>query len=279
MLANTINHLTEQEVAMCAEAVMDKRFNTLPAALKEHLEQCDQCSAEVAMVADIELLDTEELRPAGNSVSFNRWIVPLLAAAVLLGFVLWVLIPSQPSGNGDGAMLAVEQKAQDKELSEQEEESSPDDMGITANASDSAAETEPTPVVAADAVQPDIVEPEKEQDVEASPTLLASFTPDPDMEMLVDNFGSAYRGGEIQVKTPSLITRAEYSKLEWSNPGNATVRVQITDNQGNEVFTVATSSTSADIPEMQPGLYYWRLIEEEDFDLLFAGKILWEAKD
>ncbi len=277
MLTNRIKHLSGQEIAMCAEAIIDKRFGTMPVALREHLEQCDQCSAEVAMVAEI--ADLQQEQPAGKARDITRWMVPLLAAAFLLGFVVWVFYPSSEQLTGHESMLAVEQPAEDGTLHDEVHDTvSVEEDAQLAALADSAAKDSVTDRYkdATQDTRDHAIEPEKPQQAASQQTLLASFIPDPDMEMLAENFRSAYRGSVVRVKSPAVVSLAEHAELLWDNPEGKDLLVTISDNTGNEIISASTSSSSFEIPAISPGLYYWRLIEAEDFDLLFVGKILSE---
>lgn len=274
---NIAHHLSEQEVAYCAEAIRDQQPGKIPADLKQHLEQCNQCSAEVAMVADISGFNLQQVQEdtSEEASSENKlpWIVPLLAAAVLLGAVLWIFYPSSDKLNREDNLLTAEQPINDNGLQEEKPVLDSQARGEqTTTVTDTDEQFTPAERNTGTLVD----EPEKSgSETEKVPqqALLANFTPDPDMEMLVANYQSAYRGGEIKVKSPSVVLTSEHPELLWENPANKNIYLEITDNKGNEVFAVSTQSSSVAIPQLSPGLYYWKLIEEEDYDLLFAGKI------
>ncbi len=275
---NTTHHLSEQEVALCAEAIMDQQPERIPAELKLHLAECNQCATEVAMVADISEMEVQEAGVAQTSDGNLQWIAPLLAAAILLGFVLWIFYPSSERRNGEDTLRTAEQHINDMDLPDMQEEGHADTMGEQA-AKVSNPEKGPSNAETSDTIEPEeAVETDKEPKEERQQTLLASYTPDPNMEMLVENYQSAYRGGEIEVKSPSVVLTAEHTQLSWNNPGENNLLLEITDNEGNEVFSSSTRSSSVEIPRLSPGLYYWKLIEEEDYDLLFVGKIRSEEK-
>ncbi|MGM0650115.1 MAG: hypothetical protein ACQES1_06355, partial [Bacteroidota bacterium] len=46
-------HLTPEQIARCADAINSGTYHQLPAYLRNHLRECDQCAEEVINVADI----------------------------------------------------------------------------------------------------------------------------------------------------------------------------------------------------------------------------------
>ena len=61
----------------------------------------------------------------------------------------------------------------------------------------------------------------------------------------------------------------------WEGTGDETVYVKILNNQGDELYSLATQGRKLQFNEkLSAGLYYWKL-ESED-DLLFVGKFLVE---
>ncbi|MGE0079577.1 MAG: hypothetical protein AB7S48_17080 [Bacteroidales bacterium] len=48
-----MEHLTEQEIAQCADAIREGSYASLPHAVREHVANCDECANEIAMVAEI----------------------------------------------------------------------------------------------------------------------------------------------------------------------------------------------------------------------------------
>ncbi|TVQ16929.1 MAG: hypothetical protein EA361_03365 [Bacteroidetes bacterium] len=264
------NHLTAEEIAVCAEAAMANRFNALADALKEHLQECDQCSAEVAMVADIADLEFEEEPASKGRFTLHYPVIPLLVAAAILGFIILVWVPGEKSSEEGNMVVAEQQLPQQEGAAELNgevigEEVTPEAVSEPVLKSDKGADV---PYFAD--------EPDDRQASETNKMLLAGFTPNPNLEMLVSNYQSAYRGVQVIVKTPSGISIADYATLDWENPRERNLLVEIFDNKENEVFSVFTSSSFVVIPDLPPGLYYWKLIDEEDYDLLFAGKIVQE---
>lgn len=255
-------HLTSQEIAMCAEAVVEERFNSLPPALKQHLNECSQCSEEVRMVADI--LGTTELQnnfPKPDKVyRINHPVVSLLAAAAVLIFVVFYFYPASDPGFGSNDLALLDEAFDKEEAADDQEGKATDDNALI------------------EAVNEDILYNDQVEGTEPqiNNILLARFSPNEDLEKLFENYQSAFRGEAINVLTPSIVTLSETSELTWENPSGASLLVEIFNNEGDEVFTAATSSQFLDIPSLQPGLFYWKLISEEDFDLVFVGKIIYE---
>lgn len=47
-----MEHLTEQEIAQCADAIREGSYASLPLAVREHVANCDECANEIAMVVE-----------------------------------------------------------------------------------------------------------------------------------------------------------------------------------------------------------------------------------
>ncbi len=101
---------------------------------------------------------------------------------------------------------------------------------------------------------------------------LLAYSPNTQLEKVVENFRGTYRGNDIKVLTPETIIYPATDSLKWSNPSSGTLIVEIWNNQEVKVFDKETNEQGITIPLLSNGLYYWKLMNEE-FDLLYAGKI------
>ncbi len=254
------DHITPEEVARCAQAIEEKKYDQLPLQLREHLSHCDQCAAEVLMVSEL----SSDIHPFGKEKSKRfpsaRTWIPILVAAVVIAFI-FLLIP----------------------------ERNPDiqnDTLVQSDVSNSNQTIPPSPVIE-DKVVPEIILQEQagisnsdtaqmiDQEEVAQP-LLASFTPDQELEKLFENFQGAYRTQQITIKSTGIILYAEQDSLIWENEAAKNVGIEIFNNTGELVYSQNTNSWALPLPELSPGLHYWKLIEQEDFDLLYVGKIIKE---
>jgi len=49
--------------------------------------------------------------------------------------------------------------------------------------------------------------------------------------------------------------------------------VEFFNNDNERILIENTTRQGISLPDFAPGLYYWKLIDKENFDLLFTGKI------
>lgn len=94
----------------------------------------------------------------------------------------------------------------------------------------------------------------------------------PQLEKLAQNYRGSYRGEEVKVITKGLILFNKTDSMAWQNPNLEPLTIEIYNNKGAQSYSVTTNGNSVKIPNLQNGLYYWKLINQ-DYDLLFVGKI------
>lgn len=103
--------------------------------------------------------------------------------------------------------------------------------------------------------------------------LVACYVEDVQNEQIVAEFQGSFRSEKVTINTPSIIEVqvGENAVLTWSS--SQKLILDVVDNINEEV-----SSNSVDdnlfifVPDAK-GLYYWKLYNN-DFDLLFCGKII-----
>lgn len=248
-----MEHLTELEVAQCADALVQGKYDALPQVLKEHLSSCDACAGEVAIVAE---LSGEIEKPAINQnvTAKHRklWIAVLGGvAAVLLAIVL--------IGNYyEGTFLNFgRQTAHLSDIPSPQQK--PDRTGITTTQEENLKPVDNDKIVS--------------QQRTAQQESLLAYRPDDELEKLARNFEGVYRGNEISIVTPHEFNCSPKDLLQWNNPDKLMLSVEFYNNKGAIVSTQQTSAESLPIPSLTPGLYYWKLINDH-FDLLFCGKLV-----
>jgi hypothetical protein len=101
---------------------------------------------------------------------------------------------------------------------------------------------------------------------------MLAYTPNPQLEKLVENFRGTYRGGDITVTSLELTIFPTTDSLKWKNPSSTTLIVEILDVMGEKVFEADTKHSGIKIPSLKKGLFYWKLMNQ-DFDLHYVGKI------
>lgn len=264
-------HLTPEEIAQCAEAINNGRYEILPASLRNHLSACEECAGEVMMVSDVSQAIDEDLdlnKKAGKNLKIKSLYIGTIAAAAAI--VLFFIVPLIENGKdaiqhtgyvvstGDIPVFVVDE-TQDTVYFK--------DYGSfeIAVMNDESKAIEGERDIREVAVQ----ESEKKEE------LLAEYKPNENLEQLYENLQGAYRSREVEVNTPPTINYENNDSLSWSNPKEKKFYIEFFNNKGEEVEAFVVENNKASIPELPGGLYYWKLINE-DFDLLFVGKIIVE---
>jgi hypothetical protein len=65
MLSN--NHLTDEELAICADAINNERYDSLPEHIRQHLANCSDCANELMIISEIALAVEEDLSETKNT--------------------------------------------------------------------------------------------------------------------------------------------------------------------------------------------------------------------
>lgn len=252
------DHLSEEEIAMCADAISTGRYALLEKTIKSHLEACSMCGNEVLMVSEI----NKQAESFQKNIQKRKNIVRILvafasAAALLLLLVLFYFqrnyFPYQPQiaeTNIDSANKADHAIINNLELNDGNAKIKND--GISGMNSKSQL---------------------KNSDKQISNTVqLALYETNPALEKLFDNYGNSYRSSGFVFSGSRVIEYPEVINIEWINPGKASLEIEIFNNKNEKINSFTSSGSGVGIPELTPGLYYFKIITE-DFDLLFVGKI------
>lgn len=254
-------HLTEQEVALCADAINGNTFNSLPEEIREHIAICDECASEVLAVAEVAReLSAENKKGKQFKLTTGRIIALVTSAAAIIVFAV------------------VFTNHQYKTFNSVEKPIASNDS-LTSGKSDSVLvkDVEKTNQTSQKS-QKDNIESEKPASYkEKTGELLASYEPNSELEKLYENYASEYRGDDISVISERIVRVPANDSLMWSNPSGEILNVDIFNNQGIRIITISSDSNGIKIPALNDGLYYWKLINQ-DFDLLFVGKILCEKR-
>lgn len=276
-------HLTEEEIAICADALNLGAYRDLPAHLREHLAQCDQCAGEVLMVTEVAGefdFKAEAEKPVKEKTQrIIAWSVSVAAAAALI----LLIIDQEVNPLEENQLLSknstTEQtiKSTDKseqpssgeaEIQEQNKVSNKSEFGSQNIAEDS----EFPAGTAASAPAPTF------EDSPDTLKFLARYTPNENMEKLVNRFkGNMRDNGDIVVKSPVSITCSGSSLvIKWENPDRKRLIIEVLDNEGKQLMEAETDQEEYTITNLSDGLYYWKLISGSEYDLLFCGKIIVE---
>lgn len=284
-------HLTEEEVAICAEALERNEYNSLPPEMRKHLFVCDECADEVLMVADIaENVDFSwsSKNPGKDKVQrIIAWSVSIAAAAALILLVIDINQSADPQNGARDTFIT--QADPEQETESPEENHGERDCQKTEKESliadnnkgekqperddDMPAATSPAEEGPATSALP----PETEEPADTL-KFLASFEPDEELERLVSRYEGNLRDTDnVKVTTtPLTITSNNTSvTINWENPEKKRLIIEVFDNNGNRILEDETNDEQYIIENISEGLYYWKLISS-NFDLLFCGRIVVE---
>lgn len=243
-----MGHLTEQEIAQCADALTSGKYDELPGQIKEHLASCDVCAHEVLMVTDF----SEKIKlvsPKRKNKKF--WLITSSVAAVIAVLVIGNTILNKAQRTEQQATVQV-LPAQRENTDVSTEKTTLAEHLKSAGKNEAPAPQKTTKM-------------QKEE--------LLAYSPNDNLEKLAQNFKGKYRGEDISVITSHEFNCSGTDSLRWSNPENIGLTVEIYNNKGIKTNTITSSGNKLALPGLSPGLFYWKLINN-DFDLLFCGKLI-----
>lgn len=240
-----MEHLTEQEIAQCADAIREKNYMALPVAVREHLANCDECANEVAMVTSLASeIDTDQKK---NIKPVRLWLT--ISGAVAASFAL-IIIGNYFLNDSKNDLSNQNSQLAKVDSTLQKRDTSYASIAPKTQNQNTAAQN---------------VTPVRKE-------ILAAYTQNKDLEQLAENFKQAYRGDDISVESAAEISIPGVDSLKWINKDAIKLTVILLNNKGEAVNSIVTQGNGIKIPTLNPGLYYWKLINE-DSDLLFCGKI------
>ncbi len=243
-------HLSEEEISVYAEQISSGKTISLGQEKIEHIKECDECAQAVMAIVEIisdssvYSFETKEKRPKVFPLKFVVGIAASFAAIVMMVSIWYTLSNSGMDANQDNLV------ANDVEQND-----------VIVNLPET---KDVNPLVAENEIQEIPLSIEKQE-----------YMTNKSLDQLVDRFsGSTFRGADIMIKTQSEITQSTDKPVEltWENKDRSSLLVEVVNVQGEVVKEINTSSDGVSINLKNSGAYYWKLMNE-DFDLLFCGKI------
>jgi len=235
-------HLTQEEIAIYADAVIANNTEDIPSEWKNHVKDCHACSEEILAVVDI--LNDDDLEDyvieQDNNVEpkvifFKKKYFSVIAASVVLFFSIGMIYYH----------FAYHIQPSHKQLSD--------------------VFTDTTVFKSTEIDKEDIVNND-----------LLAFSDNDDFEQLVNRFSEKSLRGFFSVKTDSFISikKDDELVLNWENADNDLLFVEIFNNKGNKIYEEECTGDSIKIENLlKEGVFYWKILDE-DFELLFCGKII-----
>lgn len=275
-----MEHLSTEQIAQCADAIVYGKYGELDIDLRNHLANCDECAAEVLSVTDIVFDYNLEKSDKGKVLNMKRWIAVVsgVAAAITVVFLVTSVFFNSKF-KSDYIVSDDSIKVKSTEITNNE---------VKIDARGDVVENNQTITTAADKnensslskVEPEHKVKQKVKIKSKTPSdqqtsFSGLYVPDQTLEILFENFTQAYRGADIVVLSTGITQVPENDSLKWSNPNKDELYVEFFDNKGTRFLTTTEYSSGIKLPELEDGLYYWKLVNQ-DFDLLFVGKIVVE---
>ena len=262
-------HLSEEQIAIFAEALSSGKETSIPAEWRQHITECDQCAHEVALVSQI-IEEEEEGTPKKErsaESSNTRFILRKIlvrfgvAASVILiigaGICFTVMLTDNQQNN-IAALDTNERVSDTPEPNSSQEKVMPVDKRK-------------------DAIKAEVVNDSAGTQKPENNKIKLAYAPDKNLEKLAQRFESgSMRGDDVSAESPHEINAKQGSEIliELKNPENNSVIIEFFNNQGKKLFEKETSQETYQVKKLtEPGLYYWKLLNQ-DFDLIYCGKIV-----
>lgn len=259
-------HLSDEQIAICAEHMNSSTTIELPHDIRQHLKACDQCAHEVLMVAStIEDIEDSPLQtnilPHKKS-NKNHWLAIAASVAIILSATYYIFSDLKLTNNlANNNISKISNDSNKIILNHTPQVKTQKTIDPNINSSDNNKPQHLKPAIT----------PTSKPNTE-----LLAYAPNTQLEKLSDRYTSGtLRGDEIKIITPGKITgKPGIIKLEWNNETKQLLILEFFNNKGEKLFEAETIESSFSPNKLQNnGLYYWKLINE-DFDLLFCGKII-----
>lgn len=253
-------HLSEEEVAIYADAIITGKLTEIPSELKNHVQTCDECAEKVLAVTEItEDVLKNKKKTTNNTIPLKKsyWIQIAASIILIIGAGIFIYQKTQKNNNSiqlyseliDSAIIQVDsstiRKSDIKKLTAQNEK----DSNIS-------------------------IEQKKENN-SINKNLLA-YTEDANLEKLVERFTESALRGDFSVDIESTVEIKLNEELVFNlnNKHEKTLILEFFNHSGKKIFEEETTKNTFQTNLLTtPGLYYWKLLNE-DFDLLFCGKII-----
>lgn len=240
-----MQHLTDEEIALYAEALSSGDHTGLPVHIKKHVAECDQCAAETVDLYDI-IKSVDSYSTKAKTPAKMLYISGIAATALI--FITLTLIFTH-NKDLDSRSFKYAQKKIEFHKKLPSKKNNYDTLPIQK--------------------QIPIRPPGKK-------LIAQAYEPNENLEKLSERFKGSLRAQDTNIKTPHtlFVTKNKKVILEWEIHPKTNLYIEIYNNNGEKIFEKQTSENLIEIEEiLSPGLYYWKLFTE-DFDLLFCGRIL-----
>lgn len=242
-------HLNDEQIATVADALNIDNVNSLPADVKNHIAECNECANKALIVSELsydyntKTSITKGYRTKNRFLKFS--IIVLAAASIIILFLVFYLqkpikVDNNIAENTDSVKV-IEQIDTSRTLQDQEY----------------------------------IVEEKIKTTLNSD---LIAFAENDKFEKNFCRFAnSATRSSIVTILSPQIIEVKNNTeiKIEWIMT-DSPLFIEVFDNNGNKLLSEETSNSFMEINVVKnQGLYYWKVIDE-DFNLIYCGKIIYK---
>jgi len=247
-------HLSTEELAYYSEMLAKNKLSNVPSNIIEHIENCDSCAIQaidLSLIIENTEITTTPIIDKRNILTRYKYIA--IAASILLPILTWVTFnqltkdKTKTDNITDNTAIVIDSiQNKNNTIAQQNNK---DSLNI---------------------IKQNSTQEPKQQ------ALLAYNEPNKELEKLTNYFVENLRGENITIITKSklIITESNDIILKWKNIEEENLSVEIYDNKYLLIESDELSGNSYKVKSnLKKGLYYWKLINE-DYDLLFCGKIL-----
>ena len=253
-------HLSDEQLALYADASIRKTLSSIDQEIVEHIKSCNSCAEKaLAIIAIAE--DVEDELELQQSISWKRsFLIRTVASVTLIlgAAIIYYMVHKTRMDNAqqiakqiDSAERVMEPKLQWVELKHKE------------------------PVNLAKEKKRSKQKIEKQNKSNKPKDLLTVYTPNENLDLLVNRFSESVLREEFSIDMPSeiVVKQNQEIELQWNNSNNKLLVIEFYDNEAKKVFEEETDENKYSIGKLEKkGLFYWKLLNK-DFDLLFCGKI------
>lgn len=262
------NHLTTEQIAYVSEMQLSGRYSLVSEEIKQHLQQCDSCAAEVLDVNELSILISRQETKKRN---VKLWGAISIAASLLIIATISFL-PQQIEQNPHPANKSQDiATVENHDTTENIAQNSIVEKKVDKNAVNQN-RIEVKNASAKKRVHDKYTTKKTNSTSDKSIDLMAQYVPDDHLESLVERAQNGHMRSSDMVSGAFNINYPEQKTIRLINNQGKEILIEIYTNKGRLVKDETCTDSLYSIPKLENGLYYYKLISP-DFDLLMVGRI------
>jgi hypothetical protein len=255
------DHLSDENIALVAEALVSGNEGLLTENIRNHVENCHKCKKDILSVYDLirhdDISNKNTVSSFKNKVFHKKAVRSINIKIIKIAALLLLIISI-------GEIINYLAHSKNKVLIGS---INPDSI----QKHNSIGKNKPA------ATEPKAAQYIKQTASKDSLRKYKTAVHTAKSEFFENLIASNYRGGNIEVLSPSLKQQFEVNQsitFNFKGAEMTPISIKIYNNKGKKVFEKNNiSSYSYTLSEkLSPGLYYWKLIM--DNDLVYVGKFL-----